>query len=41
MTAYRVVLVRLDSIASDEGGLAGGVDHQQETVQQPEGDRGH
>lgn len=39
-TTYRVVLVRLDSVASDEGGLAGGVDHQQETVQQPEGDCG-
>lgn len=41
MTTYRVVLVHLDPIASDEGGLASGVDHQQESVQQPEGERGH
>lgn len=33
---YRVVLVHLDAVASDEGGFTGGVHQQQQSVQPPE-----
>ncbi len=36
---YRVILVLLDAVTSDEGGFVGGVDQQQQSVRQPERQR--
>lgn len=38
---YRVVLVRLDAVASDEGGFTGGVHQEQQSVGYPEGQSGN